>query len=92
MGAAARHPVALGFAAALSRRGARGASRTVLPVRGRRRVGPNQVALLFGSLLAIAVAWRHGHCVRELRDAAVAAYRQVPAIVILLSVGALIGT
>jgi len=55
--------------------------------------GPNQVALVFCSLLAIAVAWRHGHSIDDLRDAAVASVTAgLPAIFILLSVGALIGT
>ena len=34
--------------------------------------GPNQVALVFCSIVAIAVAWRHGHSIDDLRDAAVA--------------------
>jgi NhaC family Na+:H+ antiporter len=55
--------------------------------------GPNQVALVFCSILAIAVAWRHGHSIDDLRDAAVASVTAgLPAIFILLSVGALIGT
>ena len=55
--------------------------------------GPNQVALVFCSILAIAVAWRHGHSIDELRDAAVASVTAgLSAIFILLSVGALIGT
>ena len=55
--------------------------------------GPNQVALVFCSIVAIAVAWRHGHSIDDLRDAAVASVTAgLPAIFILLSVGALIGT
>ena len=55
--------------------------------------GPNQVALVFCSILAIAVAWRHGHSIDDLRDAAVASVTAgLPAIFILLAVGALIGT
>ena len=55
--------------------------------------GPNQVALVFCSILAIAVAWRHGHSIDDLRDAAVASVTAgLPAVFILLSVGALIGT
>ena len=55
--------------------------------------GPNQVALVFCSILAIAVAWWHGHSIADLRDAAVASVTAgLPAIFILLSVGALIGT
>jgi NhaC family Na+:H+ antiporter len=55
--------------------------------------GPNQVALVFCSIVAIAVAWWHGHTVADLRDAAVESVTAgLPAIFILLSVGALIGT
>jgi NhaC family Na+:H+ antiporter len=55
--------------------------------------GPNQVALVFCSILAITVAWRHGHSIDDLRDAAVASVTAgLPAIFILLAVGALIGT
>ena len=55
--------------------------------------GPNQVALMFCSMLAIAVAWRHGHSIDDMRDAAVASVTAgLPAIFILLAVGALIGT
>ena len=55
--------------------------------------GPNQVALVFCSLVAVYVAWRHGHSVAELRDAAVASVNTgLPAIFILLAVGSLIGT
>lgn len=54
--------------------------------------GPNQVALLFCSIVAMAVAWWHGHAIDDLRDAAVASVTAgLPAIFILLSVGALIG-
>lgn len=55
--------------------------------------GANQIALVFCSVVAIYVAWRHGHSVEELRDAAVASVNTgLPAIFILLAVGALIGT
>ncbi len=55
--------------------------------------GPNQVALVFCSILAITVAWRHGHSIDDLRDAAVGSVMAgLPAIFILLAVGALIGT
>ena len=55
--------------------------------------GPNQVALMFCSLLAITVAWRHGHSIDDLRDAAAGSVNAgLPAIFILLAVGALIGT
>lgn len=54
--------------------------------------GPNQVALMFCSILAITVAWRHGHSIDDLRDAAIGSVTAgLPAIFILLSVGALIG-
>ncbi|HRO12233.1 hypothetical protein, partial [Amaricoccus sp.] len=55
--------------------------------------GPNQIALVFCSILATLVAWRHGHSVEALRDAAVASVTTgLSAIFILLAVGALIGT
>ena len=55
--------------------------------------GPNQVALVFCALVATYVAWRHGHTVEALRDAAVASVTTgLSAIFILLAVGALIGT
>ena len=55
--------------------------------------GPNQVALVFCAIIAALVAWRHGHSVEALRDAAVASVTTgLSAIFILLAVGALIGT
>jgi Na+:H+ antiporter, NhaC family len=55
--------------------------------------GPNQVALVFCSMMAITVAWRHGHSVEDLRETAVTSVTTgLPAIFILLSVAALIGT
>lgn len=55
--------------------------------------GPNQIALVFSSVIAVFVAWRHGHSIDELRDAAVASVTTgLSAIFILLAVGALIGT
>ena len=55
--------------------------------------GPNQVALGFCSMVAIFVAWQHGHSIADMRDAGVASVTTgLPAIFILLSVGALIGT
>ena len=55
--------------------------------------GPNQVALVFCAIVAAYVAWRHGHGVEALRDAAVASVTTgLSAVFILLSVGALIGT
>ncbi len=55
--------------------------------------GPNQIALVFCSIVAVFVAWRHGHSIEELRDAAVASVTTgLSAIFILLAVGSLIGT
>lgn len=55
--------------------------------------GPNQVALVFCSIIAIFVAWRHGHSVEVLRDSAIASVTTgLSAIFILLAVGSLIGT
>ena len=55
--------------------------------------GPNQVALVFCSIVATYVAWRHGHSVAALREAAVTSVNTgLTAIFILLAVGALIGT
>lgn len=55
--------------------------------------GPNQVALVFCALVAALVAWRNGHTVAALRDAAVASVTTgLSAVFILLAVGALIGT
>src|SRR3954462_15197379 len=55
--------------------------------------GPNQIALVFCSLIAVFVAWRNGHSIAELRDAAVASVNTgLTAIFILLAVGSLIGT
>ena len=55
--------------------------------------GPNQIALVFCSIVAVYIAWRHGHSVGSLRDAAVASVTTgLSAIFILLAVGSLIGT
>ena len=55
--------------------------------------GPNQVALVFCSIVALYVAWRHGYSVAELREAAIASVTTgLSAIFILLAVGSLIGT
>jgi NhaC family Na+:H+ antiporter len=55
--------------------------------------GPNQIALVFCAIVATFVAWRRGHSVAELRDAAMASVSTgLSAIFILLAVGALIGT
>jgi len=55
--------------------------------------GPNQVALLFCAIIAFFVAWRRGHSIDSLRDAAVGSVTTgLSSIFILLAVGALIGT
>ncbi len=55
--------------------------------------GPNQVALTVASMIALFIAWRRGHSVESLREAAVASVGTgVGAIFILFAVGALIGT
>ncbi len=55
--------------------------------------GPNQVALTVATMIAVFVAWRRGHALDALRDAAVASVGSgVGAIFILFAVGALIGT
>lgn len=55
--------------------------------------GPNQIALTFCALVAVYVAWRRGHSLDRLRDAAVASVTTgLPALFILFAVGSLIGT
>ncbi|MEJ0078748.1 MAG: Na+/H+ antiporter NhaC family protein [Alphaproteobacteria bacterium] len=55
--------------------------------------GPNQVALTVATMIAVALAWRKGHTLDELREAAIASVNSgMGAIFILLAVGALIGT
>ena len=55
--------------------------------------GPNQVALVVATMIAVFVAWRRGHSLSDLSDAATASVHSgVGAIFILLAVGALIGT
>lgn len=55
--------------------------------------GPNQVALVVATLVAVFIGWRRGHTLDSLRDAAVASVGSgVGAIFILLAVGSLIGT
>ena len=55
--------------------------------------GPNQIALVFCAMVAMFVAWRRGHSIADLRDAAMASVSTgLTAIFILLAVGALIGT
>jgi Na+:H+ antiporter, NhaC family len=55
--------------------------------------GPNQVALVVATMIAVFVAWRRGHALDELREAATASVSSgLGAIFILFAVGALIGT
>ena len=55
--------------------------------------GPNQVALVVATMIAVFIAWRRGHTLDALREAAVASVGSgIGAIFILLGVGALIGT
>lgn len=55
--------------------------------------GPNQVALVFATMIAVFIAWRRGHSLDSLRKAAVDGVSSgIGAIFILLAVGALIGT
>jgi NhaC family Na+:H+ antiporter len=55
--------------------------------------GPNQVALTVATMIAVFVAWRRGHSLDSLREAAVASVGTgIGAIFILFAVGALIGT
>ena len=55
--------------------------------------GPNQVALVVATMIAVLVAWRRGFSLDELHEAAVASVNSgLSAIFILLAVGALIGT
>ena len=51
--------------------------------------GPNQIALVFCAMVAMFVAWRRGHSIADLRDAAMASVSTgLTAIFILLAVGA----
>jgi len=55
--------------------------------------GPNQVALVVATMIAVFLAWRRGFTLDELHGAAVASVSSaLGAIFILLAVGALIGT
>jgi NhaC family Na+:H+ antiporter len=55
--------------------------------------GPNQVALVVATMIAVFIAWRRGHPLDSLRDAAVSSVGSgIGAIFILFAVGALIGT
>jgi Na+:H+ antiporter, NhaC family len=56
-------------------------------------LGPNQVALVVATMVAVFIAWRRGHTLEALREAAVASIGSgTYAILILLAVGSLIGT
>ena len=55
--------------------------------------GPNQVALVVAAMIAVFIAWRRGHALDSLREAAMASVSSgIGAIFILFAVGALIGT
>jgi NhaC family Na+:H+ antiporter len=55
--------------------------------------GPNQVALVVATLIAVFSGWRRGHTLDSLREAAVASVGSgIGAIFILFAVGSLIGT
>jgi NhaC family Na+:H+ antiporter len=55
--------------------------------------GPNQVALVMATMIAVFIAWRRGFTLDELRDAATASINPgLGAIFILFAVGALIGS
>jgi NhaC family Na+:H+ antiporter len=55
--------------------------------------GPNQVALVMATMIAIFIAWRRGHTLQSLNAAAVQSVSTgIGAIFILFAVGALIGT
>jgi NhaC family Na+:H+ antiporter len=55
--------------------------------------GPNQVALVFATMIAVFIGWRRGHSLEALRDAATSSVGSgLGAIFILLAVGSLIGT
>src|SRR5262252_7200173 len=56
-------------------------------------LGPNQVALVVATMVAVFVAWRRGYTLDSLREAAVASVGSgLGAVFILFAVGALIGT
>ncbi len=55
--------------------------------------GPNQVALVVATMIAVLIGWRKGHTMQALREAAIASVGSgIGAIFILFAVGALIGT
>ena len=54
--------------------------------------GPNQVALTFATMIAVFIAWRRGHALESLREAAIHSVGSgIGAMFILLAVGTLIG-
>jgi NhaC family Na+:H+ antiporter len=55
--------------------------------------GPNQVALVVATMIGVFIAWRRGHTLESLRQAAIESVGSgIGAIFILLAVGSLIGT
>jgi NhaC family Na+:H+ antiporter len=55
--------------------------------------GPNQLALVVATMIAVFLAWRRGHSLDELRQAAIESVSSgLGAVFILFAVGALIGT
>ncbi|HSQ00160.1 MAG TPA: Na+/H+ antiporter NhaC [Candidatus Dormibacteraeota bacterium] len=56
-------------------------------------LGPNQIALVVATMIAVLVGWRAGYSLDELQEAAIASVSSgIGAMFILLAVGALIGT
>src|SRR5262249_22265952 len=56
-------------------------------------LGPNQIALVLATMIAVFIAWRRGHTLDSLREAAIASVGSgIGAVFILFAVGALIGT
>ncbi len=55
--------------------------------------GPNQVALLFGAVVAVAIGFRYGYKWKEIQDGIIKSIKSsLGAILILLIIGALSGT
>jgi len=56
-------------------------------------LGPNQIALVVATMIAVVIGWRCGYTLEELQEAAVASVSSgIGAIFILFAVGSLIGT
>lgn len=56
-------------------------------------LGPNQVALVIATMIALYIGWRCGHTLEDLQEAAVASVSSgIGAMLILFAVGSLIGT